>query len=69
MKFARLVFSVAGVYGLIVLLPQYFFIKKTAMISHRLSRTQSTTTASLEWRLPGKSPSWFSQGILRAIGH
>lgn len=28
MKFARVVFTVAGVYGLIVLLPQYFFIEK-----------------------------------------
>jgi len=28
MKFARVVFSVAGVYGLIVLLPQYFLIEK-----------------------------------------
>ena len=28
MKFARTVFSVAGIYGLIVLLPQYFLIEK-----------------------------------------
>lgn len=28
MKFARVVFFVAGVYGLIVLLPQYFLIEK-----------------------------------------
>ena len=28
MKFARVVFSVAGVYGLVVLLPQYFLIEK-----------------------------------------
>ena len=28
MKFARIVFTVAGVYGLIVLLPQYFLIQK-----------------------------------------
>jgi len=30
MKFARVVFTVAGVYGLIVLLPQYFFIEKNS---------------------------------------
>ena len=30
MKFARIVFTVAGVYGLIVLLPQYFFIEKNS---------------------------------------
>ena len=30
MKFARIVFAVAGVYGLIVLLPQYFFIEKNS---------------------------------------
>ena len=28
MKFARVVFSIAGVYGLIVLLPQYFMLEK-----------------------------------------
>ena len=30
MKFARVVFTVAGVYGLIVLLPQYFLIEKNS---------------------------------------
>ena len=30
MKFARVVFSLAGVYGLIVLLPQYFLIEKNS---------------------------------------
>jgi hypothetical protein len=30
MKFARVVFSVAAVYGLIVLLPQYFLIEKNS---------------------------------------
>ena len=30
MKFARIVFTVAGVYGLIVLLPQYFLIEKNS---------------------------------------
>jgi hypothetical protein len=30
MKFARVVFSVAGVYGLIILLPQYFLIEKNS---------------------------------------
>ena len=30
MKFARVVFTVAGIYGLIVLLPQYFLIEKNS---------------------------------------
>ena len=30
MKFARIVFTVTGVYGLIVLLPQYFLIEKNS---------------------------------------
>ena len=30
MKFARIVFTVAGVYGLVVLLPQYFLIEKNS---------------------------------------
>ena len=30
MKFARVVFSIAGVYGLIVLLPQYFMLEKNS---------------------------------------
>ena len=29
MRFAKIVFSVAGIYGLIVLLPQYFFEERT----------------------------------------
>jgi hypothetical protein len=31
MKFARIVFAVAGVYGLLVLLPQYFLERKIGM--------------------------------------
>ena len=30
MKFARIVFAVAGIYGLIVLLPQYFLLEKNS---------------------------------------
>lgn len=31
MRFARYVFGIAGVYGLVVLLPQYFLLEKTGL--------------------------------------
>ena len=46
MKFARLVFLIAGIYGLIVLLPQYFLEGKTGRersCASRLNQKESTS--------------------------
>ena len=48
MKFAKRSFLVAGIYGLVLLLPQYFMEEKNSRDFPSL--TLSIITASLVWR-------------------
>ena len=45
MKFAKMVFLVAGIYGLIVLVPQFFLEGKSVWIRRRRSRMRNSFTA------------------------
>ena len=57
MKFARRVYLIAAIYGLIVLVPQYFMEGKNGR-DFPPAITPSTTTASSASRWRGRSRSW-----------
>jgi hypothetical protein len=46
MKFARIVFGLAAVYGILSLLPLYFLLDKVGRDAPLRSRTRSSTMAS-----------------------
>ena len=55
MRFARIVFTVAGMYGIVVLVPPLFLESKFGRDYPRPSPTRNFSMASSRLELPGKS--------------
>ena len=56
MKFAKYTINAAGIYGLIVVLPQYFLKEKTDVIFRRRSRIPNiiTVLSALHWHFKSR---------------
>ena len=64
MKFAKIVFLIAGVYGLLVLTPLYFLEDKIGRAAPRpRSLIRSFSTDLWVWDWPGRYCFWCSQVI------
>ena len=67
MTFARRVFLIAGIYGVVVILPQYFLEGRLSHDYPPAITIRSTSMASSAWRWRGSSCSCLSPATSTAI--